>query len=409
MTSFLVTMDAAEEFKRKALQAHPYNGGSAQAFKALLARYRAQMELSAASAPGARPAQVGQATTPKPAAASREAAQAAGKARGKATVTQLPLPFPIGKLGREALALLESSIRAVSRDQRQGALEALPQRVRVALLAFMRAGGTTRSPLPQMQGGPGLEPPEKELLGHETLAFLERTMRCDGPHYRAHLYLLVGIELRTQYVTSLEAAIDMLAWLVHARALFQSAASCSTSQETGSGQRGQWLRERFQAALAQAACARDGQMRLSFRAFARCLRTKLEGPYTVDLEAALGHLEQMTSAEARGSWVAAREVLVQIRQSPTQRRLRELSSTEASQRVDYVHAPLVRSRLLRAGRLVERALDMAEKRHSRKARGHGKRPHPGNSSSSKRVKASPRPLAVLSGAREVQVLTACEC
>jgi len=334
-----------------------------------------------------------------------------------------------------ALGRLVATLRESAREQRRAALQQLSPRLRAELLAFMSEGSSKSSSVSIrskscMTSGTSVSRWLEDNSDCSTAVAaaaaahaatstalgpcgggsctIERISRGSDVHYRVtkcspHLDLVI----KTQYVPSLELAVEMClvlvqAWFglssIDARLGGLGANTCDSGvfgvartikeavplrrlMQDGSKPGGEPAvelahqpRERgltsasLGAAISEASVRASSfvaasDMKLSFRArvWCECVGGRVEGSCTEELGEALAHRELLLAA-GREDWQALRSQLIRIRQLPTRRRSRRLDAAEAALRVDAAYSPSSQSELQRAARAAERVLKAREPR-----------------------------------------------
>jgi len=310
--------EARQAFQRQLLRLHPDRGGSRGSLRLVLAAYHAVVEAANKSPPQqfARLHESAADSSPLQATGCKRARDcyAANKARSRK-----------GYSVNDALASLAAALQGSTREHRRRTLEALPARVSAELLLFMR----------------NREERERATVGTRSLAKaapflrqsrrvsqcrLERVQRAVGVQYRvAECLPSHDLIIKSQYVNSLEKAVEMCQVLIEVGVWISQSAmartsappvlvptSCSlrpaTTSMTPAATTTPRLHEclgstgacgvaeysgRFQVALLAACSASSlipSDLRLSFRACIRPSRAwagKIEGRCTPDLSEAL--------------------------------------------------------------------------------------------------------------------------
>lgn len=255
----------------------------------------------------------------------------------------------------KALDRLELALRAVSREDRQRSVEQLPHSIRCALLAFMKRRGVAEKSKQEFSKA---IPRERTKKG----GWLEKVKRSSGLQYRVRESFL-GLEVKTQYVSSLQKALEIMSLMGRLRTALLSDANTRTDGAASAFSQDREPQQRLKQELL--GMPEFGlQLRFCFKAVFTHMGTRVEGPPTGDFDAALRHRKELQAA-ARKGWAALRELLVQLHQLPTRRRLRCLSAQEAAVRVDRAFRRSPCSGLQGAIRAVKRALESEASRVSR--------------------------------------------
>jgi len=365
------SLDAVREaFRRRALVLHPDMGGSRDALRELLRVLHVMVDaaLSASGAQGKKRALAVEPSRAKLRAAAG-AARAAERFRPKSS---------------RCLERLVMALKAVTRDQRRSTLDGLPLLVRRALAAFMKNPAKTH--VMQVETTSPCTAPPCACRATKAWPYgsIERVQRGDlGTQYRvAETVPAVGLIIKSQYVSSVERAIEISLVLVQVGvelsccggdALHGRPGQAATSQGSAGT-----VHRTYRNAILAACDATDmaaSDLRLSFcpRVWCRCVRGFVLGRCTGDLQEALVQRDHLLEAGREG-WNALRSSLISIRQSPTRKRLRVLDGEEAASRVDAAFERTLLDELQRSARATEQAF-LREKAIHRGAvvqrRGHG--------------------------------------
>jgi len=199
---------------------------------------------------------------------------------------------------------------------------------------------------------------------------IERVHRGNQVQYRVAEFLpALNLVIKSQYVSSLDVAIEMCVILVRTGAVLSrtcwaegtavalgkfdhdvvipaddTAAMATTLASSGKLQPGrtQDAYTSFQSALLGACQGSNlslSSLRLSFcaRVTCICVQRQIQGRCTQDLREALMHTEQLQKA-GQADWSNLRSQLICIRQPPTQKRRRLLDIAEAAAGVDKTAA-----------------------------------------------------------------------
>lgn len=280
-----------------------------------------------------------------------------------------------------AVRHLATALSNTSREQRRLTIESLPTAVRAALAVFMK-GCKDTSCSAGLKIDADLRRPMMITQSKAARCSIERVQRGVQVHYRvAKSVPSLNLIVKTQYVSSLEFAIEMCVVLVQVSAEFSARYPRDVARAAHQGSQAviDDICSTFIAVLHNACIysrVRFGQLRLSFNANVRLFGSGSGSPtgsWTRDLREAILRGRKL-SAACQGGWSCIRSELIHMRMAPTQRRSRFLDLKEASRHVDKACRTVLRFDLGAATKAAKRAFAISrchgrcDARHTSRAR-----------------------------------------